>query len=282
MLTTAFSFYRMKKLDCFEPCSVQLGDKAFYTILATDVIEMVKVKGGRSLLHYIIKPKGSDHKQEDENTKNAAAGDSQSIEHDPNNHSDLQPPTESGGTDQWSASLNIDVKLSQPTENGLSAEAEINGDIIGESVPVRESADGEDSEYEDEDEDYLSDGGSTASGRSNTSQSSASSAKKKKSKGPALQTKLLKKKRLRKARGKREHTLRKVLQEGARVPVEIIYTFSKIEVMWQVKNYFNFSWNLEFEIWLSKVYGPLLTGVLIFNNFSGYFTENPEHQGHFN
>ena len=132
-----------------------------------------------------------------------------------------------------------------PVVNGVIENAQQNGGDHVVTIPDNENnevVDPDDSDYEDDDADVdddgcLSDAGSTASARSNASQSSTSSlnTKKKKAKGPGLQTRLMKKKKLKKTRARRDSGRHpRELRVGDRVPVEIIYTFSIIEVMWQV------------------------------------------------
>ena len=102
-----------------------------------------------------------------------------------------------------------------------------------------------DSVQQEEDlDEYISDVESNHSDGSGTSTQSAQSAdsgpRKKKplhKKGGALPTKILKKKKLKKSRRKEDVALWEY-KPGDRVACEVIYTESKVEVMWQVSNYY--------------------------------------------
>lgn len=217
----------MRKLDCFEPCSVQLGDKAYYTLRPSDLVVPVKLKKSQSPLDVILGDKGDGASVTEGDEEGSIAAPEQvavTLE-------DIKKPPLSPTLKD---TLPMDVSKQGLVLNGVAEQAQHNGqDAV-------EDGDADDSEYEDEDE-CFSDTGSSASARSNTSQNSNSSHKKKKGKG--LQTKLLKKKKLRKARSRYNGGRGREMRPGDRIPVEIIFTFSSIEVMWQVgKNYTEIRW----------------------------------------
>ena len=54
--------FRMRKLDCFEASSKQIGDKAFYVITEDTIIRSTPVKGHKPLLGFLRHPKyGADN-----------------------------------------------------------------------------------------------------------------------------------------------------------------------------------------------------------------------------
>ena len=198
-------------MDCFESCSVQIGDKDFYTIRENDVILDVP-QGKKNALHYALeknKTNAQNTSTKDLNAINNAANEENSKNADEAVASDKVSPD---GSEEKS-----DTKAQTPES------------------PVK-TAEGDDSDYEDE-EDSASDAESTASAKSNTSNSSASKTKiivKKTGVGSSsLQSKLMRKKKYKKQRRKVKKTP-KQFKPGDRVAVEIVYTFSTIDVMWQV------------------------------------------------
>ena len=203
--------YRLKKLDCFESCSVQIGDKDFYTVQENDIIVDLP-QGKKNAIHYIIEKLKL-------NAENITTKD-------PNSANKKSKEDSCKSTEE---AVSSDKVLSDATE-----ERSENKTVTPVS-PVK-TVDGDDSDYEDE-EDSASDAESTASAKSNTSNSSASKTKiivKKTGTGvTSLQNKLMRKKKYKKQRRKVKKTP-KQYKPGERVAVEIIYTFSTIDVMWQV------------------------------------------------
>ena len=203
--------YRLKKLDCFESCSVQIGDKDFYTVQENDIIVDLP-QGKKNAIHHILDKLKL-------NAQNITTKDSNSA--NKNSKEDSSRSREEGVS-------------SDKVSSDASEEKSENNTVTPES-PVK-TVDGDDSDYEDE-EDSASDAESTASAKSNTSNSSASKTKiivKKTGTGvTSLQNKLMRKKKYKKQRRKVKKTP-KQYKPGERVAVEIIYTFSTIDVMWQV------------------------------------------------
>ncbi|ESP03798.1 hypothetical protein LOTGIDRAFT_156359 [Lottia gigantea] len=117
------------------------------------------------------------------------------------------------------------------TEKKKSKDSKGGGDGVNENGNDDNTDDDDyddDDEYEDDDSDE-SDAGSVNSG---SSQGSASGKKKKGRKKPSLQLKMLRGRRGRRPRMKFNLPERK-LTAGEKVPVEICYTVSKANVMWQ-------------------------------------------------
>ncbi len=208
--------FRLKKLDCFEACSIQIGDKAFYRLKSTDIVSSVPAKSSRNLIHQVM----HDLDMLPQEAKCVDIINTEAEENAKNLQNIPEVGTETDNVDTQ------DVKVE--SQNGL-----VNDDEEAVSMVTDEhiDAEDEDSDFEDEEDACLSDACSTAS---NASVSSTSSQKKKKSKkGPILQTKLMRKKKLKRAK-RREGRRHRELQAGDRIPVEIVYTFSSVEVMWQV------------------------------------------------
>ena len=118
------------------------------------------------------------------------------------------------------------IATQAPNGNGQLAEGGVA--LSNQNGAVAAGGGDDDDEYEDE-EDYDSDVASVGSGHSG----SAPSTPKKKSKGPILKTRLHKYKG-KKSKAKKLPFLNRVFKIGEKVPVEVIYTFSNVEVMWQV------------------------------------------------
>ena len=202
----------MKKLDCFESCSVQIGDKDFYKIRENDVILDVP-QGKKNVLHFILeknKTNAQNTSTKELNAKNSAT-----------NEENFKNAAQAMADDK----VPLDGSEEKTENKAQTPES-----------PVK-AVEGDDSDYEDE-EDSASDAESTASAKSNTSNSSASKTKiivKKTGVGnSSLQNKLMRKKKYKKQRRKVKKAP-KQYKPGDQVAVEIIYTFSTIDVMWQVR-----------------------------------------------
>lgn len=254
-------YFRLRRLDCFEACSVQIGDKGFYILKETDTLQSVSSRGCRSLLRHIRKglsgPDLADGDLAQSMNSKMNICDNKNISlvigvHDVNGGNDpevakkkesdvknlshtnsiLDPTNPVAGltldSDKQTANLTCSVEV-----NGISSNQSVNDEIgiLGAPKNLSDSEYASLSDYEEEDG-CLSDTGSAASGQS--SPSTAEKKKKGSKKGVALQTKLLKKKKLKRARRKLDEKKEWVPKLGEKIPVEIIYTFSYVEVMWQV------------------------------------------------
>ena len=202
--------YRLKKLDCFESCSVQIGDKDFYTVHENDIIVDLP-QGKKNAIHYIIEKLKL-------NAENITTKD-------PNSANKKSKEDSCKSTEE---AVSSDKVLSDATEERSENKT------VSPVSPIK-TVDGDDSDYEDE-EDSASDAESTASAKSNTSNSTSKTkiiVKKTGTGVTSLQNKLMHKKKYKKQRRKVKKTP-KQYKPGERVAVEIIYTFSTIDVMWQV------------------------------------------------
>lgn len=183
-------------MDCFESCSVQIGDKAFLELSPSDRIETIVPTGKKSLMHFIMQ---KNNQLPRTNTSMCAKRPEDSA---------VNEPTQ----------LTSDEKC---IENGVG-----NNDKAVQTV----QDDLIDSEEEDDDDD--SDTCSTGSASSTQSTGSQSSMKKKKS---ALHARLMKKSKLKRMRKNKNMGVTACsFKAGDCLPVEIICTMSSIEVVWQV------------------------------------------------
>ncbi|XP_048248264.1 (E3-independent) E2 ubiquitin-conjugating enzyme-like [Haliotis rufescens] len=187
---------RLRPLDWFAHCSVQIGDKAYYTIKDTDTLETSPPK--RMFVPPVISKMSPKEVDEccTEKVFKAKSGDAEKSEDSVDKAEEADPAAEQEAV--------------EPVTNGEVTE--------------------NDEDYEDVVDDDGSDAGSQASGHSN----SASGAKKKKTsrKGPHLATKSLKKVRGRRAKQKLLLPQR-VVNIGDKVAVEICYTYTMASVVWQ-------------------------------------------------
>ena len=193
-------------MDCFEPCSVQIGDKAFYTIKSTDKILTVSTKGKKTVLHHLLK----DDAISEENSNNMTETDMNAINTAEAEHGD-------------NPSEDVDYSKMNGEASPMETQTELGA---GDNPPEANQEEEEEWEDDSEGEGGDSDAGSTASS------SHSNSSHKKAKKGGVLKTKLLKSKKLKRSR--RTNGGGKMPVAGETIPVEIIFTESRIDVMWQV------------------------------------------------
>ena len=239
----SFLICRLKKLDCFEACSVQIGDKAFYTIKNIDVIETV-AKSSPSPLHTIMKKsenvqdlEADQQKQQEQNAKNSAQSESAKGAEPSETIQDGSEAAEAGPGANGVEPAKVEAESgAEPSATAAIESRDDSAGAVNGSGPaeVETLVNGVDVDSDNDDSAALSDTASTASNISSASASSVSSLKKKGKSGAVLQTKLMKKKRLRRARKKPSQRSRPEAQAGDRVPVEVMYTSTMVEVMWQV------------------------------------------------
>ncbi|KAF4519954.1 hypothetical protein B566_EDAN005453 [Ephemera danica] len=176
---------RLKMINVFEPCSLQVGDRNFYTFLESDVLlskdqwrrkqkdTFTSMNPDLACLKPKLSPKRTLKPYEDEDSSTAASPAHLAVANELN-------PLRKSDTDDWDT----------------------------------------------EDTGSFSDTASLSSSCSTNSQSG------KKKKGPALMTKVLKKKKLRRAK-KRQSTPTFTIKPGDRVVVETLSTSSEANVVWQ-------------------------------------------------
>lgn len=203
----------MRRLDCFEYCHSQIGDKGFYTVkesdtvlhnisprkhITPDVLELQAKENvivlGTSADGIVVKQRGvSERKIESANSQD-------------NNEQDSVTNKESN-----------DATVANSHENNPNDDD--GGDV----------ADDEFQDVEDDESDSGSEGASLPSGAGSPTPN------RKVRKRPCLSGYGIRRMRGKKAR-KRAHQHDREVKPGLKVPVEIAYTFSKCDVMWQVSN----------------------------------------------
>lgn len=269
--------HSLKKLDCFESCSVQVGDKAYYTIKNTDLIRVFSghKNTDKSLLHRLLtdmetlpEDKG-EHTHYDLTIKNYKNEQERPNQAECGNRSEAKisniPCSDDGKCEKVNnlqgendkSKFNMDcvseavqkVELNHVAKDtGTKDEVAKDNQIVGkdnhevaknnheiakdnhmdEDVEIEDGED--DSEYEDE-EGSVSDAGSSCSGHSSTSNTSPSL--RRRHKKATLPIYLVRRKRQRRTR-KPDTGFQQNLKPGDRVAVEVIYTLSLVDVMWQV------------------------------------------------
>ena len=249
--------FRLKKLDCYGWCSWQIGDHAFYTVEEHDRVHTLAPKGKTPLVHYLLRADNS-HPQIERLVLNINC--SQTIATDTAD-SDSIPVVgvdcTAGGDSVMltGEAVKPQANDTQVSEQGKKEEGVTKVTVTdsGTTEPINkvtesqqqqqrvEDGDSCDSEYEDEgDDEYQSD---TASVGSTHSSASNSSRKKKKFKRKHVSVRMpmksVKKKKERRAKRALERRRRYEIQPGECVPVEICYTESLVEVMWQVREEVN-------------------------------------------
>ncbi|ELU16979.1 hypothetical protein CAPTEDRAFT_224111 [Capitella teleta] len=186
---------RLKKLDCFKSSSTQIGEKAFYTIRPHDNILAVHPKGKQSLVSYILQSDLLQCKEQQMNMRNQLAKE-------------------------------------EDEEEGEEEEEEREGEGQKEEEAVvdNEEEEKEEEEADDEGDAYSSD----------SSEGDGGGAKKKRSvrkhhhhAGGSVQTRRLHKKRRQRLNRKRTRVEPHQGRVGETLPVEVIYTASAADIMWQ-------------------------------------------------
>ncbi|GAB1603350.1 (E3-independent) E2 ubiquitin-conjugating enzyme UBE2O-like [Argonauta hians] len=189
---------RMKKLDWFHHSSIQIGDKCYYTIKERDEILNSQPKSHNP----------PDTLNGKDSNKNLVNGYMQSCAR------------------KLAKEVHVNISESDSPSSADDQCVPEMPDVGVTSIDEVENLD----EYEEVDDEDESDKAS-ASGHSNTSSSSLRR-KRSAQHGPALKTRLMKRVRGRKARQKLILPER-VLKAGEKVPVEVCYTFSLVNVVWQ-------------------------------------------------
>ncbi|CAI9728364.1 Hypothetical predicted protein [Octopus vulgaris] len=189
---------RMQKLDWFHHSSIQIGDKCYYTITESDVV---------------LKSQPKYHNPPDLQNGGDACKNSLVNGFTPNNMKKIKD-------------------RSHENESTVTPDAndqcvpEVIDNVCVTSIDEIENLE----EYEELEDEEESDKAS-ASGQSNASSSSLRR-KRAFQHGPALKTRLMKRVRGRKARQKLILPERE-LKPGEKIPVEVCYTFSLVNVVWQ-------------------------------------------------
>ncbi|KAB7494614.1 (E3-independent) E2 ubiquitin-conjugating enzyme UBE2O [Armadillidium nasatum] len=181
---------RVRMLNVFEPCTLQLGDRNYYVMKDGDVLltrEQWRKLASKNLMGdqtnpCPLRPRPSKRNKPVENVSSKS-----SVE------------------DQVSAVQNH-ILPSDETETNAGVDSD---------------------DFVDIDTDDVSDGASVSSEASTCSQS------KRNKKGPALMTKVLKKRKLKRAKRKIEKPESSVVKPGDRLVVETLMTTSKADVVWQ-------------------------------------------------
>ncbi|XP_076068516.1 (E3-independent) E2 ubiquitin-conjugating enzyme UBE2O isoform X2 [Oratosquilla oratoria] len=194
---------RVRMLNVFEPCTLQLGDRNYYTLKETDVI--LTRDNWRKLKT------------------------SQLME-DTTNPCPLRPrPSKNKSKLKGACRSRSQLKQSSIEKDGASAcaDADENGDKDGDTEDGKDCMDVNDSDgFIDVDTDDCSDTASISSGASTGSQG------RRNRKGPALMTKMLKKRKLKRAKRK-SISEPKPIKPGDQLVVETLMTSSRADVVWQ-------------------------------------------------
>ena len=226
-------------MHCFEACSVQIGDKAFYTLTESDSTQWVPARTRLSPLHFIMKRVRS----------GAAAVKTKNKLNQLKSHSDANrlSPTNGHG-----CSALVDGAENNVGHEGATVEnAEADGQnavnkncgrdverYLHEELACASGGDSENTRDTDSD--------SSSSMKSNSSLPTTTGGKgrkrggRKKSAGstaaPSMaHGKCLKRKRTKQTKnGSLPIATRQPVRPGDQVAVEVLYTFSRISVMWQV------------------------------------------------
>lgn len=199
----------MQKLDWFHHSSIQIGDKCYYTIKESNVVlnSQPKYHNPPNL------PNGGDACKN--NLVNGFTPNSMKKAKDGNH---------------------VNESTVTPDANDQCV-PDVSDNVCVTSIEEIENLE----EYEELEDEEESDKAS-ASGHSNASSSSLRR-KRAFQHGPALKTRLMKRVRGRKARQKLILPERE-LKPGEKIPVEVCYTFSLVNVVWQVISFVLFLYNV--------------------------------------
>ena len=231
---------RLQKLHCFESCSVQIGDKGFYALTESDIVQPVPTRAKKSPLHYVMKQLHNGGAINEKNKLNELRSHSNTDKPPPTNCHNIAPVDSidnsgSGGdaVEDMQAAGGDDVK------NCAVAVAK----YLQEELACV-SCDSEGGDDNDTDSD------SSTSAKSNSSLPTTTGGKGRKRSGkkkaavttaapPMGQGKSHKRKRQKQQQAKKmcgalSRASRQELRPGDQVAVEVLYTFSRVTVMWQV------------------------------------------------
>ncbi|KAL3877586.1 hypothetical protein ACJMK2_035282 [Sinanodonta woodiana] len=192
---------RMKMLDCFEHCSVQIGDKVFYTVKETD--ELCKVEPRKSLPPDVLQ------------TAACAPLEAKTKSSSKSNSKTKLKVDESSETQS-----NVKNDSCEDVSEGVSEDV---SEGVSEDVSQPDEAD----QYEDIDELDSDDNVSHSGTKSPFIQRKTSRRKR-----GHFSTKNMKKVKGKKAK-KKSKPVDKVIKPGDKVAVEICYTFTTATVVWQ-------------------------------------------------
>lgn len=201
----------MKKLDWFHHSSIQIGDKAYYIIKDTDIIL---------------------DQQPKHHTRQNVSNGGQACTGLTNGFTDARNGSKATGGEEEEDSCINGTEMAAGKDQDEKKPGNSQSKVITNIEEIENLE-----EYEELDDDDESDQASATSGHSNASSSSLRR-KKPAHRGPTLKTQLMKKVRGRKARQKMILPERE-LKSGEKVPVEVCYTFSRVNVMWQVSLIFS-------------------------------------------
>ncbi|KAK7794133.1 hypothetical protein R5R35_012619 [Gryllus longicercus] len=196
---------RLRLLNVFEPCTLQVGDRNFYTYRDEDSY-IQKEQWRRAQRDLVLA-----------NANGVNNGPANSVKRSPKRNKNKDATSHVNGPSPEPSPLQVDGQPADGTPaNNLPPPPA--------AVPMEVSPAGEEEEWDTEDTASVSDAASISSGAS----SIGSQGRKKR--GPALMTKVLKKKKLRRTR-KRPPPV--PLASGMRIVVETLSTSSIADVVWQ-------------------------------------------------
>ena len=240
--TCMLSVCRLRKLHCFESCSVQIGDKGFYTLTKPDCeVKCVPARGKKSVLHYVMKQLHDGETVNGENTLN-------------------QLRSYCNAEKSASTNCHDTVPVDGVENSGIGGDVVENAEATGGGDDVNKNCANAVAKYLQEElactscdsegaDDNDSDSDSSASAKSNSSLPTTTGGKGRKRCGkkklavstaapPTGQGKSLKRKRQKQQQAKKMcgslPRATKPLRPDDQVAVEVLYTFSRVTVMWQV------------------------------------------------
>ena len=229
---------RLQKLHCFESCSVQIGDKGFYALTESDTVQAVPTRAKKSALHYVMKQLHNGGTTNAKNRLNELRSHSNMDKPPPTNCHDIAPVDS--------------VDNSGSGGDAVEDTQAVGGDDVNKNCAVAVakylqeelacvSCDSEGGDDNDSDSD------SSASAKSNSSLPTTKGRKRSGKKKAAVTTaappmgqgKSHKRKRQKQQQAKKmcgalPRATRQELRPGDQVAVEVLYTFSRVTVMWQV------------------------------------------------
>ena len=233
--------FRLRKLHCFEACSVQIGDKAFYTLTESDSTQCVPARTKLSSLHFVMKQVRSGAAVKTKNKLNQ-------LKSQHSNEANGPAPTNCHGS-----SAPVDGAVGKDGATVENAEAEgrnaVNkncGRDVARYLHHEElaCASGDSENAHDTDSDSSSSMKSNSSLPTTTGGKGRKRGGRKKSAGataapPMGLGKCLKRKRTKQTKNASlPSATRQPVRPGDQVAVEVLYTFSRISVMWQVGRQF--------------------------------------------
>jgi hypothetical protein len=244
----------LRKLACFEHCSVQIGDKSYYKIEENNQIKNLVLKKKQTPMHFLhkgdlaltISPSSKDKKYRDKKfqhehewdyvTHPEAGSDALETKQEADDPVDAKADNRSCSAGNKKFGTELDPSDAYGAGGVAKRERAIDPEEDASSTAVNidgtdEQDDLEDGEYDDLDTDSES---GPYSGESDTAEH-APTKKRRVRRGMSLKSRNLRKCMTKRSKKKQPPKEPRTYQAGELVSVEVVYTLSYVDVVWQVR-----------------------------------------------